>query len=688
MRLLSLAFPALAGAASIKGNAISGIIKTLKQLLKNSETDSKDKAELYDKTACDCRDDMRSYTNQFEVAQKEIDRLTAVEEELLGTKSALEKRIAKYKTSKTDLEESIKKEYSEMMSKTEGKAVNFIEETTADQDEALEELKSINQPYMKDEIKLHSAELDTTKAKCQERIAKCDAMIGACDKVVTIMGESSSKAIISMVEKLRKHSFDRKTEMLEGKDECQAKIHDLEEKISSNQGFLELSITASEKLEAELSETTAKLGKTRELLGDEKEIRSTAKKGVAETTTSCEKAAKQYDEDAKLLTAEIAGLTGAIAALQKMPAPAGESSFLQRGTSEKELHQRVERTLAQLASSAAVLHSSRLSSIALQLNVRASKPDYFISIRNLIETMVTRLEDEQDAETSKSDWCAQTLQEMKGNKDTADTDHQAAVTLVKDTQAELVRLNEELRSEQKTLADLKADLSELEKLMAEKDAYYKALLEEKVAGEAALQEAIGFLQEIYGETGGSGDFNSQRTTSGGSVIKLLQNLEADYGWAADQAKMETGCIAASSFADRKGETIGCDGVIVNEESAQYESEQYKNQERKITLETDIGVSAKEIQKLEIGIDTETVNLEKFQKEMETKNGALETAKEILKARQEACVNAGDQFEARKKRREEEIAALKDALGVLETHSKDSEENDMGALGFLQRGISA
>jgi len=190
------------------------------------------------------------------------------------------------------------------------------------------------------------------------------------------------------------------------------------------------------------------------------------------------------------------------------------------------------------------------------------------------------------------------------------------------------------------------------------------------------------LKDIYGETG-SGDFSSQRTTSGGSVINLLEGIESDYSWAADQAKMETGCVAEDSFETRKGETIGCDGVIVDGDK-NYESEQYKNQESKETMEHDIGECKKEITRLEGEIDTETVNLEKYTEEQSTKKGSLETAKEILKARQEACVNAGDQFEARKKRREEEIAALKDALQILETHSKDAEENDMGTLsGFLQ-----
>ena len=69
---------------------------------------------------------------------------------------------------------------------------------------------------------------------------------------------------------------------------------------------------------------------------------------------------------------------------------------------------------------------------------------------------------------------------------------------------------------------------------------------------------------------------------------------------------------------------------------------------------------------------------------DTALGLLETAKSTLKARQDACVNAGDSFEARQKRREEEIAALKEALGILEEHSKNSET---GAT-FLQPGLGS
>lgn len=125
-------------------------------------------------------------------------------------------------------------------------------------------------------------------------------MMQACDKVLGALAGAQSKSIISMVQKLRDHAMSRKTEMQEGKGECQSKIHDLEKAISSNTNFRGLSQKALDNLLKEKATVDSNLGATEEQLTEQKEIRRDAKKVITETTGRCKQAALDYDDHSKV----------------------------------------------------------------------------------------------------------------------------------------------------------------------------------------------------------------------------------------------------------------------------------------------------------------------------------------------------------------------------------------------------
>lgn len=135
MRLLHL----LAGAGgafatSMEGSSIAGVVTLLENLLKNAEKESKETAAVYDKVACECRDTMRDQTAIFEAAQKEIDRLSAIKEELAAESKDLAKKISKRNGVKADMEAVIKADYA-VEAKATGEAgqvtVNYAEENAA-----------------------------------------------------------------------------------------------------------------------------------------------------------------------------------------------------------------------------------------------------------------------------------------------------------------------------------------------------------------------------------------------------------------------------------------------------------------------------------------------------------------------------------------------------------------------------
>lgn len=684
-------------AAQMGTDSVQGVIKMLQGMLTNSEAEAKEVAAVYDKTACACRDEMRDLTHSYEATQKEVERLTAKQKDLKGQSDALGSRIDMFIGVKSEMEAKVKARFAEIRSSTDDdqKAVNFAEETDSAEAEASAELENINIPYLKGEISADEAEAKKEHAKCEMRIKKCDDMIEACEKVLDILGGGQSKSIVSMVRKLKKQAFDKKTSIQEGDNECQAKIQDLEKSISSNRKFLALAQQNSDQLKADKAAVDAELGETTELLSDGEVKRDTLKSDMEATTKDCNTAATDYDKHSTLLTDEIAGLTGAIAALNKIPAPGG-SDFVQiaQSTAQRQENERIDAALTHLASKATITHSPKLAALALsaRMSAKSGAPDYFASIRTMIETMVTRLEEEQAAETSKTDWCKESLLQMKTDKEDSQTNFDTAVTNVRASEKKLSELNESLDDTNAELQRTEDDIAEMTALAADRDAMYTKELNEKNSAEAALEEAIQFLKDIYAgsaesdRAGGPSGTVKARSTNGGGVIKMLVDIKKDFTWDADVANMEVACKTkekAATYKKRSGDgQSGClDGLVKDGEVR--ESEQYELSQNILREEKRVEEKLKpKIAGLEKDISDEEVALDGHRDDRDEHNGLLDAAKAKLKARQEACVNAGDQFEARKKRREEEIASLKEALQILESHSKNSETG----LNFLQRAM--
>jgi hypothetical protein len=440
---------------AVKSDSINGVITLLTGLLSNSEKEAKKTAEIYDKTACSCRDNLRDMSRQFEETQKEIDRQTTIAADYKAESDKLFTLIQKHVGVKEEMETAVAQKFQDIKANAGSaeKTVNFIEE----QDDALAaeiaELGTINQPYLQGLIQADTQTLSVERAKCNERLRKAEEMMEACDKVLKVLEGAQSKKIIEMVKTLKQHAFDKKTAIEQGENECQTRIYDLEKAISSNSNFLELSKTASAKTEAEKAEADAGLAAANGEIADKTAVRDQLKDDVKKTNSECEQAATDYDAHSSLLSAEIAGLNGAIKALKKVPSKGDDSSSFVQLLSETSsfITAKVDDSITHIAQRATTMHSTRLATMALQLRYgnKSKGPDFFESVRSMIVTMVSRLEDEQMAETSKTDWCASTLAELKSNKKDAQVGHEQAVSAVRTSEGIISEKSDEMKTKKR-----------------------------------------------------------------------------------------------------------------------------------------------------------------------------------------------------------------------------------------------
>merc|ERR1712194_294164 len=435
----------------------------------------------------------------------------------------------------------------------------------------------------------------------------------------------------------------------------------------------------------EKAEIDVQLAKANEAISELTGARDQLKTDIGSTNVECQGAAKDYDAHTELVKEEISGLTGAIAALQKVPGPEAPE-FVQLSSMSPDLMATVDASINSIAQHATMLHSHRLATLALQMQFKNSaKPDFFASVRSMIATMVSRLEDEQMAETSKTNWCAGTLAELKSGKKDSLVDLEAASSSVRTSQEIIAEKTSEKKAKNSEKSESEQVLAEMKELAAHKDKMYTEQEAEKTAGDHALGEAIGFLGNIYEGEGatsraaGSSGGVKTRATNGSGIIAMLTGIREDYAWDADVANMEMQCNDSDSYTPRgASEAIGClNGVARKGEPTSphtpVRSSELSELQKSIgTKESEIMALSGEIALPKGAMSEEKVTLADAKKSRTEKSGLLQSAKSALKARQEACVNANDSFESRQKRRKEEVAALKDALSILESHSQNSE----------------
>merc|ERR1719160_626948 len=172
----------------------------------------------------------------------------------------------------------------------------------------------------------------------------------------------------------------------------------------------------------------------------------------------------------------------------------------------------------------------------------------------------------------------------------------------------------------------------MDKVRAEEHEAYvqnKAEMEEGLEG---VKLALKVLREYYAKEDKG---HEAAEGAGGGIIGMLEVIESDF--SKGLAEMNS-----------------------NEETAQAEYEKItkENEITKVTKEQDVKYKTKEAKSLDKAVAELTADREGLQTELDAVLDYYEKIKE-------QCIAKAEPYEERKRRREAEIAGLKEALGILE-----------------------
>jgi len=286
-----------------------------------------------------------------------------------------------------------------------------------------------------------------------------------------------------------------------------------------------------------------------------------------------------------------------------------------------------------------------------------------VKVRGLIKDLIAKLKEDAAAEASQKSVCDKSMAKAISDRDDAKAAIEDAEGKITTYTANVKSKKAEIKETQEQIAEAKKALLEAAELRAQDKANNEKTIAMTTEGVEAVKQALTILEEFYGkqflQTGKYVPPDSDR--DGNTVGDLAPEVfGSDYHGAQAESKGIIGILEVilSDFERTEKKTAE------DEEMSKMAFEMFEKDTNEEIAEKD-----KKIKTLEgevADLESKIVDEEQALKDA---NALLESAKESLADLEAMCVKGEETWEERKKKREEEIEALKEALAILEDWQK-------------------
>lgn len=677
-------------AAASDVSPVEKVITLLEDLKTKSEDEGKAEAETYDTFACFCKDNTEQKSESVLEGQDNIEELSAdiaektatkedkiteignrkkQQEELAATLEAtkvrLEKERAEYEETAADLSKaisSLENAISAMDSSKPGSELLAVKTQVKKSLEMAAALSLVKSPKVKAMTALLQAKVDPDDPEYKYHSQ------GIIDVMSDVLKDFTN-------EKKDVDAEWEKTELAENN-----LITDTEGQMTENSNTIETLKGDVEGLGAEIAQAREDLVSAEGLLKDDQLY-------LKDLTSRCEQRAKAYDQRSNMRGQEIQALSEALSILKdKVKDKEGERAFVQKPTMRvavaksflqtslesstagkkimnllerargqtMSVEARKEKVIALLSAEGNRLGSTILSSLSVKVMA-----DPFIKVKKLIQELIERLVAEATSEATKKGFCDLELSKAEKNRNHRWQDVQRLSADLASLEAKQDELEEEITELNAALKDLTASLEEATRERSESKAENVATLKEAKEGLTAVSEALLVLKVFY--------------KNGAKAKVLLQASPVD----EDDPGAQSGAYKGNQEAS-KG-VIGLLEVIVSDfertikqASAQEERESSDFVKAERTAKADIGGKSTKLELDEQDLETTKTKIAESSQDMQRNMDLVDKALEELEELKPMCIDTGMSYEERVEKREEEIAALKKALCILDTEGVEEQ----------------
>lgn len=282
------------------------------------------------------------------------------------------------------------------------------------------------------------------------------------------------------------------------------------------------------------------------------------------------------------------------------------------------------------------MHSPALTQLASKMATLmriggGSGDDPFAKVKGLISDMISRLLTEAEEDASQKAYCDKEMSETKTKKEDLEAEIDDLSTKIDKMSATSAKLKEEVADLQKELADLASSQAEMDKLRQEEKEAYAANKAEMEEGLEGVKMALKIIKEYYGNEDKS---HAAAEGAASGIIGMLEVIESDFS----KGLAELNSVESTA-------------------QAEYDKQTKENEIATTLKSQDVKYKTKESGRLE----KSAAETDSDRKGLQTE---LDAVLEYYARLKDQCIAKPESYEERKKRREEEIEGLKEALQIL------------------------
>jgi chromosome segregation ATPase len=291
---------------------------------------------------------------------------------------------------------------------------------------------------------------------------------------------------------------------------------------------------------------------------------------------------------------------------------------------------RFVRDLAEKQKSPALAQLAKRMASAMRFSSGAGD-DPFAKVKGLIADMITKLEEEAEADATHEAFCDKEIAESDVKHADKTAEIAKLTAAIDQMSARSAQLKEEVAALMKSLADLAASQAEMDKMRSDEHTLFVSNKADMEKGLDGIKLALKILTEYYAKEDKA---HAAAEGAGGGIIGLLEVVESDF-------------------------SKGLAEMIASEESAlaAYEAETKENEIDKANKDQDVKYKTKESKDLDKAVAEDSSDRATVQTE-------LDAVSEYLSKLHKECDEVAEPYAETKRRREAEIAGLKEALEIL------------------------
>jgi hypothetical protein len=304
--------------------------------------------------------------------------------------------------------------------------------------------------------------------------------------------------------------------------------------------------------------------------------------------------------------------------------------------------------------------SFRLKSTALASLAAHARNDPFAKVKQLIQDLVERLIAEATAEATKKGFCDTALGKARKDRDFRLADVKKLNTMLAGLEIKQDELEAELEQLDSSITKLTDDLATADQDRKDEKKVNMQTLKDARAGLAAVTEAINVLKTFYKNAGKASSF-----AQASPVDEDTDGAGFSGAYKGNQ-KQSTGIIGLLEVMKSDFERT----LKTTDASEKKSAAGFVKFDR--TAKSDIGGKETKVELDKEDLATTKNAIEQGMLDLQTNQDLLDSAVKTIEELKPTCIDTTMTYDERVKKREEEMAALKKALCILDTEGVESD----------------